>query len=129
MTDLHRRRRRSRRDPTTGDPEPTRDRRQRSRKDRRHPDPTTQAPPTTEPKTDPVPQPPRHPTTPPEPPQRAARDDDDSERGLRGLIGAGNSQVSPTAALRARDAARPTADDLATADRDLTLIRRHWSPH
>ena len=29
-----------------------------------------------------------------------------AERGLRGLVGGGSSQVSPTAALRARDAAR-----------------------
>jgi hypothetical protein len=129
MADPHRRRRRSRYEPTTtGDPEPPRDKhRRRSRKDRRH---TDQTPTPQPPKPDPVPQPPRHPTPPPpdHPSPRAARDDEDSERGLRGLIGAGSSQITPTAALRARDAARPTPEDLATADQELTLIRRHWVP-
>lgn len=128
MADPHRRRRRSRYEPSTGDSEPPRDKhRRRSRRDRRGADqtPTPQAA-----KPDPVPQPPRHPAPlPPERPPRPARDDEDtSERGLRGLIGAGSTQVSPTAALRARDAARPTDDDLATADQELTLVRRHWVP-
>ena len=39
------------------------------------------------------------------------------ERGLRGLVGGGSSQVSPTAALRARDAARARDEDLARAER------------
>ncbi|MET7417427.1 hypothetical protein [Dactylosporangium sp. NPDC005555] len=51
-----------------------------------------------------------------------------SERGLRGLVGGGASQVSVSAAMRARDAARPTDDDLAAADRDLQIIRRGWVP-
>lgn len=50
------------------------------------------------------------------------------ERGLRGLIGGGTSQVSPGAALRARDASRPGADDLARAEAELTIVRRHWTP-
>jgi len=50
------------------------------------------------------------------------------ERGLRGLIGGGSSQVSPAAALRARDAARPRDEDLARSERDLIIVRRHWSP-
>jgi hypothetical protein len=50
------------------------------------------------------------------------------ERGLRGLVGGGSSQVSPAAALRARDAARPRDEDLARAERELTIVRRHWSP-
>jgi len=80
-------------------------------------------------------------------PARPAREDDDhdhqhhdahphhhhhdevvSERGLRGLVGGGASQVSVSAAMRARDAARPTEDDLAAADRDLQIIRRGWVP-
>jgi hypothetical protein len=52
----------------------------------------------------------------------------DGERGLRGLVGAGNSQLTTGAALRARDAARPTKADLAAAERDLTIVRRHWVP-
>ncbi|WP_433090354.1 hypothetical protein ACQP1P_42415 [Dactylosporangium sp. CA-052675] len=51
-----------------------------------------------------------------------------SERGLRGLVGGGASQVSVSAALRARDAARPTEADLAAAERDLQIIRRGWVP-
>jgi hypothetical protein len=51
-----------------------------------------------------------------------------NERGLRGLVGPGSSQVSPAAALRARDAARPRPEDLARAESELTIIRRNWSP-
>ncbi|MFY1672778.1 hypothetical protein ACN27G_22905 [Plantactinospora sp. WMMB334] len=52
----------------------------------------------------------------------------DAERGLRGLIGSGASQVSVAAAMRARDAARPTDADLAEAAERLVLIRRNWVP-
>jgi len=55
-------------------------------------------------------------------------DDRELERGLRGLVGSGSSQVSVGAALRARDAARPTEQDLADADRNLTIVRRNWMP-
>lgn len=55
-------------------------------------------------------------------------DDQQTERGLRGLVGGGSSQVSVGAALRARDAARPTDDDLAAAERDLVIVRRGWVP-
>jgi hypothetical protein len=58
----------------------------------------------------------------------AAGDDRESERGLRGLVGSGSSQVSVGAALRARDAARPTEEELADADRSLTIVRRNWVP-
>jgi hypothetical protein len=51
-----------------------------------------------------------------------------AERGLRGLVGGGSSQVSPGAALRARDAARPTSEDLARAEVDLRIVRRNWTP-
>ncbi|GAA2390949.1 hypothetical protein [Dactylosporangium salmoneum] len=51
-----------------------------------------------------------------------------SERGLRGLVGGGASQVSVSAAMRARDAARPSDDDVAAAERDLQIIRRGWVP-
>jgi hypothetical protein len=55
-------------------------------------------------------------------------DDREVERGLRGLVGSGSSQVSVGAALRARDAARPTDQDLADADANLTIVRRNWVP-
>ena len=54
--------------------------------------------------------------------------DDQSERGLRGLVGSGSSQVSVGAALRARDAARPTAEQLADAEAELVIVRRNWMP-
>ena len=31
-------------------------------------------------------------------------------------------------ALRGRDVNRPTDDDLAEAERDVVLVRRHWKP-
>jgi hypothetical protein len=55
-------------------------------------------------------------------------DERDVERGLRGLVGSGSSQVSVGAALRARDAARPTEAHLAEAERSLAIVRRNWSP-
>jgi hypothetical protein len=57
-----------------------------------------------------------------------AADDPYAERGLRGLVGGGSSQVSLGAALRARDAARPTDADLAAADAELVIVRRGWVP-
>jgi hypothetical protein len=58
----------------------------------------------------------------------AAHDDREAERGLRGLVGGGSSQVRVTAALRARDAARPTDEDLTNAETNLIIIRRGWTP-
>jgi hypothetical protein len=61
-------------------------------------------------------------------PRPAPGDEREVERGLRGLVGSGSSQVSVGAALRARDAARPTDAQLAEAERDLTIVRRNWTP-
>ena len=55
-------------------------------------------------------------------------DDREAERGLRGLVGSGSSQVSVGAALRARDAARPTDEQIADAEENLTIVRRNWLP-
>lgn len=55
-------------------------------------------------------------------------EDREVERGLRGLVGSGASQVGITAALRARDAARPTDADLAEAEERLVIVRRNWVP-
>lgn len=63
----------------------------------------------------------------PEPPARLA-DDRETERGLRGLVGSGSSQVGISAAMRARDAARPTEADLAEAQERLVIVRRNWVP-
>lgn len=51
------------------------------------------------------------------------------ERGLRGLVGGGSSQVTALAAMRARDAARPRPEDLARAETQLVVVRRNWSAH
>jgi hypothetical protein len=51
---------------------------------------------------------------------RPARRDD--------LAGTVRTGLSPSAALRARDLDRPTADDLARAEAELTIVRRHWTP-
>ncbi|HEU5107792.1 MAG TPA: hypothetical protein VFT95_04375 [Micromonosporaceae bacterium] len=64
-------------------------------------------------------------SSPGRPPQA---DDREAERGLRGLVGSGASQVGPRVAMRARDASRPSDADLAAAERDLVIIRRHWVP-
>ncbi|MEV6695348.1 hypothetical protein AB0M35_28160 [Micromonospora sp. NPDC051196] len=53
---------------------------------------------------------------------------EEGERGLRGLVGSGSSQVNVTAAMRARDAARPTDEDLATAEAEIVIVRRNWTP-
>ena len=72
--------------------------------------------------------PPRPPGSRPTSGAGAGGDDREAERGLRGLVGSGSSQVSVGAALRARDAARPTEAQLADAEQDLTIVRRNWSP-
>jgi len=52
----------------------------------------------------------------------------EAERGLRGLVGSGASQVDITAAMRARDASRPSAADEAEAMNRLVVVRRNWVP-
>ena len=65
--------------------------------------------------------------TKPEAAKRRGRTDP-TERGLRELVGAGSSQLGPVRAMRARDANRPTAADLAQAEEEVVLVRRHWKP-
>lgn len=55
-------------------------------------------------------------------------DDREVERGLRGLVGSGSSQVSTAAAMRARDAARAGDAELAAAEEQLVVVRRGWVP-
>ncbi len=52
----------------------------------------------------------------------------EAERGLRGLVGSGASQVDITAAMRARDASRPSAAEEAEAMNRLVVVRRNWVP-
>jgi hypothetical protein len=61
-------------------------------------------------------------------PRGTGPDDREVERGLRGLVGSGSSQVSVGAALRARDAARPTDAQLEEAEQTLAIVRRNWTP-
>jgi hypothetical protein len=61
-------------------------------------------------------------------PRRRRVPRDGGERGLRDLVGAGHSQVGVSGALRARDANRPTDDDLAEAEQNLVIVRRNWRP-
>ncbi|MEH1129955.1 hypothetical protein [Micromonospora sp. CPCC 206061] len=68
------------------------------------------------------------PESPPAPPARVGPEDREAERGLRGLVGSGSSQVGTSAAMRARDAARPTDADLAEAEERLVIVRRNWVP-
>jgi hypothetical protein len=58
----------------------------------------------------------------------AAHGETVSERGLRGLVGGGSTQVNVAAAMRARDAARPRPADVARAEAELTVVRRYWAP-
>jgi hypothetical protein len=69
-----------------------------------------------------------HDGTPPPRGRRITGEDRESDRGLRGLVGSGSSQVGLSAALRARDAARPSAEELARAGERVVLVRRNWVP-
>jgi hypothetical protein len=53
---------------------------------------------------------------------------DPAERGLRGLVAAGPSQVGVIGAMRARDASRPRPEDIEAAERELTIVRRFYVP-
>ena len=62
-------------------------------------------------------------------PQRADRGEHDvGDRMWRELAGSGASQVSLSAALRARDADQPTAEEVAEAERSLVVQHRNWTP-
>jgi len=51
-----------------------------------------------------------------------------AERSLRSLVTTRSTQVSSTAALRAREVALPSDADLAAAELDLVIVRRHYVP-
>ena len=65
-----------------------------------------------------------------EPTRRSGRTsrEEASERSLRSLVTTRSTQVSPTAALRAREVALPSAADLAAAEESLVMVRRHYIP-
>jgi hypothetical protein len=62
------------------------------------------------------------------PPRRERRDPGRADRGLRGLETVRSSQLTPVEAMRAREYGRPTAKDLADAERDVVLVRRNYVP-
>ncbi|WP_353651002.1 hypothetical protein ABLG96_09000 [Nakamurella sp. A5-74] len=51
-----------------------------------------------------------------------------SERGLHGLEGNRSTQVPSAEAMRARDWAAPGPADLAAAEAELVIVRRHYRP-
>ena len=55
---------------------------------------------------------------------RATVDAGGTSGALRSLTGGGGSKVGTQRAMRARDAARPTPDDLAEAERSVVIVRR-----
>ena len=57
----------------------------------------------------------------------SSHEDSHGKDGLGGLVGGGPSKVGIDASMRARDVARPTAEDLAAAERDLVI--RHAATH
>jgi hypothetical protein len=61
-------------------------------------------------------------------PRRRRSPRESGERGLRDLVGSGPSQLGVSGALRGRDVNRPTDEDIAEAQRDLVIVRRHWQP-
>lgn len=76
----------------------------------------------------PVPAPPQDRPAQDKPQRRRRPQREQGERGLRDLVGAGRSQLGVDGALRGRDVNRPSEEDLAEADANLIIIRRHWKP-
>lgn len=60
--------------------------------------------------------------------RRPARDQAAERDGMRDIVGAGPSQLGVSGALRGRDVNRPSAADLADAERDVVIVRRNWRP-
>jgi hypothetical protein len=54
--------------------------------------------------------------------------DREVDRNWRDLTGSAPSQVGVGGALRARDVARPDEADLASAEREVVIVRRQWQP-
>jgi len=70
-----------------------------------------------------------------EPPRSVPAIRDDRRRGestldrsLRALVSTRTTQLPPTVAMRAREAAVPSADDLAAAAAEVVIVRRHYVP-
>lgn len=79
---------------------------------------------------DPAPAPPPS-APPPTPPAHTGGRDrrvDHTERALRGLVTTRGTQVSWSAATRAREVATPTAADLAQAAEEVVVVHRNYTP-
>ncbi len=103
-------------------------RRRRASSAQASPAPVAEPPPIPEPS--PIPEPPTAAPRPTEETHRTPRRQrtDPVERGLRDLVGAGPSQLGVSRALRGRDVNRPSAEDLAAAEQEVVVVRRHWKP-
>ena len=56
------------------------------------------------------------------------RPESSMERALRALVSTRSTQLTPTVAMRAREVATPSAADLAAAEQELQIVRRHYIP-
>lgn len=59
---------------------------------------------------------------------RRGRSDGGLDRALRALVSTRPTQLTTSQALRAREFARPSAADLATAAAELVIVRRNYVP-
>lgn len=59
---------------------------------------------------------------------RRDRQEEASDRFLRALVTHRGTQVPSVAAMRAREVAVPTAQDIADAERDVVIKRRYYTP-
>lgn len=51
-----------------------------------------------------------------------------ADRALRGLVTSRGTQVSWSAGVRARDVARPSAQEMADAEAEVVIVRRNYTP-
>jgi hypothetical protein len=66
-------------------------------------------------------------------PSRPPRDSYDPEgreydRSIRQLVTSRPTQIPKDVAMRVRDAARPSADELREAEATVEIVRRYWTP-
>lgn len=61
-------------------------------------------------------------------PRRRGGERTDPDRALRALISTRSTQLPPDIALRAREYAAPSPQELAEADRELVIVRRNYVP-
>lgn len=62
------------------------------------------------------------------PRRRGTRADAAGERLLRSLVSTRPTQLSPAAAMRAREVGAPTPEDIARAEAEVVIVRRNYVP-